>query len=122
MYGLNGIVLIVAQILHCRNGHQVTTCAARILNQFSDRAYLPFILFHRSGITRALSQLIFTQASLGTPFEDIEAVIRSCNVDRHFRSVLMYYSYISGKTIKELETTDVLSPATTNILIQSAMI
>ena len=111
VYGLNGVVLIVAQILHCRNGHQVTTCDARILNKFSDRAYLPFILFHRSGLTRELSQLIFTQASLGTPFKDIEAVIRSCNVDRHFRSVLMYYTYISGKT--ELETTDVISPATT---------
>ena len=31
IHGINGEVLIVAQILYCSNGHQITTCDASIL-------------------------------------------------------------------------------------------
>ena len=75
IYGLSSMVLLVGQILHCGNGHQITTYDPRIVDMFSDRMCVPFVLFHRSGVTRELVQQIFTQASLGTHFKDIEDLV-----------------------------------------------
>ena len=93
IHGMKGEVLIIAQILHCSNGHQITTCDARILlSTFSNKLCIPFILLHRCGFTWELSELIFALAMQGLSFSNIEAIL---SWHANYRTQLIFLSHWS---------------------------
>ena len=65
IHGIIGEVLIVAQILYCSNGHQITTRDARILSVIHNKLCIPFILLHKCWLRRDLSEIIFALATQG---------------------------------------------------------
>ena len=48
IYGTNGCVVLVCQIYRCQQGHFMTGCDPRILQHFTRKEVIPFIIFHKS--------------------------------------------------------------------------
>ena len=46
------MVLLLPAVYGCENGHAVLYTDPYILKQFPEEEFIPFILFHRSGIMR----------------------------------------------------------------------
>ena len=101
VYGLNGPVFLVGQILHCSQHHQITTCDPRVLAKFSDKTCIPFILLHRCGWTRDLSELIFTLAAQGLSFSDIEALLYGRIQERYYRTQIVFLFNLSHKLLPQ---------------------
>jgi len=75
LYGIGGPVLLLCQIFHCPQHHFITTCDPRVLAAFRQRVCIPFVLLHRSGVTREVYHLISDLACQGFSFSDIERII-----------------------------------------------
>lgn len=71
IYGTRGCVVLVCQIFRCARGHFMTSCDPRILQHFERKQVIPFILLHKSGVTRELQLQIFRLCSQGRSFCDI---------------------------------------------------
>ena len=93
IHGINEPVLLVCQIFRCRAGHFITTCDPRVLKKyFVDRNTIPFVLFHKGGLTRELYNWIFMLASEGVSFLDIELLLSWKQKEKQTTElVTMYY-------------------------------
>lgn len=75
IYGSRGCVVLVCQIYRCARGHFMTSCDPRILQHFTRKEVIPFILLHKSGVTRELQLQIFRLCSQGRSFSDIRMLL-----------------------------------------------
>ena len=73
--GVRGCVVLVCKINGCKYGHSITSCDPHLLKYFQPREKIPFILLHKSGITRELQLLIFQLCCLGKSFTDIQTLL-----------------------------------------------
>jgi hypothetical protein len=69
--------VLVPAIYLCGNGHEVLATDPRILVLFPEEEYIPFILFHRSGVTRSFARMIITLTIEGLSFSTIEKFIKT---------------------------------------------
>lgn len=92
LYGMNGVVVLVCQIFICPKGHFMTTTDPLLLSKFRERNCVPFLLFHRSGMTRHLSYFIFDMVSQGKSFCDIESLLL-WRYQEHIAMCQMLYWY-----------------------------
>lgn len=90
IYGSNGCVVLVCQIFRCQQGHFMTGCDPRILQHFKKKEVIPFILFHKSGVTRELQLHIFRLCSQGRTFLDIQMLILWSVQDNHAQRQIMF--------------------------------
>ena len=70
IYGTRGCVVLVCQIYRCARGHFMTSCDPHTLQHFAIKEVIPFILLHKSGVTRELQLQIFRLCSQGISFSD----------------------------------------------------
>ena len=94
LYGVNGFTVLLCQIFVCPHHHFITSCDPRVLKAFSNKICIPipFILLHRTGVTREAYSTIFDMACQGTSFSDIEKFILWQYQEKHSISLLNYLS------------------------------
>lgn len=71
------MVLLVPAVYACSCGHEVLATDPRLLLCLPEQEYVPFILFHRSGVMRNFARLIITLTVQGLSFNAIEESIKS---------------------------------------------
>jgi len=71
------ITLLVPAIYQCMQGHQTISTDPRILVHFQEQERIPFILMHRSGMTRDFARTVINLAMEGLAFTAIEWFIIS---------------------------------------------
>ena len=54
------MVLLVSAIYECPNGHELLATDPRLLQCLPEQEYVPFILFHRSGVMRSFARTVIT--------------------------------------------------------------
>lgn len=74
LYGLNNNVLLVSRVYMCQRRHQTIAHDPAILSQVRHLFRLPFVLFHRGGITRELSDFIISHANADMTMSDIQTL------------------------------------------------
>ena len=92
LYGMSGFTVLLCRIYVCPNNHFITSCDPRILKAFLNKVCipLPFVLLHRTGITREAYSTIFNMACQGTSFCDIAKFLLWQYQERHSISLLNY--------------------------------
>ena len=76
IHDINNVVVLVPAIYKCGNGHEVLATDPRIFLLFPEEEYIPFILFHRSGVMRAFARMVITLTIKGLSFSSIEQFIK----------------------------------------------
>lgn len=74
LYGLSNNVLLVSRVYMCRRRHQTISHNPAILSQVRDLFRVPFVLFHRCGITRELSDFVISHANAAMTMSDIQTL------------------------------------------------
>ena len=77
LHDVNNIVVLVPAIYVCGNGHEVLATDPRILLLFPEEEYIPFILFHRSGVMRSFARMLINPAIEGLSFSTIEKFVKT---------------------------------------------
>ena len=77
LHDLNYMVLLVPALYACDNGHQTLATDPYILQQFPEAEHIPFILFHRSGVTREFARVILGLSIEGLSFSAAERFIKA---------------------------------------------
>ena len=85
LYDFERPVLLVTSMLRCKNAreHRFLGYDPRILKQLSDQESVPFVLFHKVGMTRELFNSIMNQVSNGVKFGQIQDMLRKNYVENH---------------------------------------
>ena len=65
-------VLLVSRVYRCKSGHQILAHDPWILKTISSSTHVPFVLFHKSGVTRDLFHYVFTHVQAGVKLTDIK--------------------------------------------------
>ena len=77
LHELNYIVLLLPAVYECDDGHEIVSTDPYILNQFPEEEFIPFILFHRSGITRNFARTLIALCIEGLSFTAAERFTRT---------------------------------------------
>ena len=118
LYGVRGLVVLVCQIYYFPKGHFLVISDARLLANFPEKTCIPFVLFHRSGLTRELMHMIFNLASLGSSFSDIEALLLWTVQQEHAKHGILMWSSYYGKTL----SSELLFPPTSSHFMSNDLI
>lgn len=96
LHGMNNIVYLVSAVYTCDNQHQIMAHDELILSTLSSKMTTPFVLFHRTGFTRELVDMIIALTRKGMNFYKIESLIleqrweyfsrlqNTCEIDANF--------------------------------------
>lgn len=76
LHNINYVIILLPAVYECDNKHEVVSTDPYILRQFPEEEYIPFILFHRSGITREFARCTIGLALEGLTFAVIERFIQ----------------------------------------------
>ena len=123
IYGLHSPVLLVSAVIVCDSGHRTLSHDERVLQLIPARTLIPFILLHRTGLTRECAETVLTLCSQGINFYTIETILCNRYWDEHSKHALVYYDSIeSSKTSDSpiFPQFDFLSPS--NDLIRKCFI
>lgn len=75
LYGKEQIVLLVSSKYACPKGHTYPGYDPRLLEILPSFELIPFLLFHKSGVTRDLFDYIVSAVSSGSKFNEIERLL-----------------------------------------------
>lgn len=74
LFGLRNDVLLVGRVYFCRNKHQILSHDQGILSQVKADFQPPFVLFHKSGVTRELCRFFISHISAGMTIADVQVL------------------------------------------------
>ena len=83
-------VFLVSRIYRCRIGHQTLAHDPWTLKTISSYIQVPFVLFHKSGVTRDLFQYVFTHIQAGVKLTDIEHFLQQMYHDASITATVTY--------------------------------
>ena len=83
LYGLSNDALLVSCVYVCCKGHQIIAHDPFVIGQLRNSAMVPFILFHKAGITKELQHFITTHANVGMTLSDIQTLWLQTRFDAH---------------------------------------
>ena len=94
LYDFEKPVLLVTSMLRCKNAreHRFLGYDPRILKQLSDPDSVPFVLFHKVGMTRELFNSIMNQVSNGVKFGQIQDMLRKNYIQSHMEREKAYHT------------------------------
>ena len=75
LHGSEGVTFLVSRVYSCKRGHKIIAHDARIIEMIPDSSEVPFILFHRMGVTRELVNLVHSFIYSGMTFSQIDTVL-----------------------------------------------
>ena len=96
LHDLHHMVLLLPAVYGCQNGHEVLSTDPYILMQFTEEEYIPFILFHRSGVTREFVRTIIALCIEGLPFTAVERFVKTRRSE-YIASLQLKVNYITGQ-------------------------
>ena len=96
LYDFEKPVLLVTSMLRCKNAreHRFLGYDPRILKQLSDPDSVPFVLFHKVGMTRELFNSIMNQVSNGVKFGQIQDMLRKNYIQSHVEREKAYHTAV----------------------------
>ena len=96
LYDFEKPVLLVTSMLRCKNAreHRFLGYDPRILKQLSDPDSVPFVLFHKVGMTRELFNSIMNQVSNGVKFGQIQDMLRKNYIQSHLEREKAYHTAV----------------------------
>lgn len=74
LYGLTNNALLVSRVYVCDQRHQIIAHDPAVLSQVQDVFFIPFLLFHKVGITRELHGFIVSHANAGLTISEIQTL------------------------------------------------
>ena len=74
LYGLTNTALLVSRVYVCDQRHQVIAHDPAVLFQVQGVFFIPFLLFHKVGITRELHGFILSHANAGLTISEIQTL------------------------------------------------
>ena len=74
-------VFLVSRIYRCGTGHQILAHDPWTLKAIPSSIQVPFVLFHKSGVTRDLFQYVYTHVQAGVKLTDIEHFLHQMYCD-----------------------------------------
>lgn len=77
LHDMKHITLLVPAVYQCMQGHQTISTDPCILVHLQEQEHIPFILMHRSGMTRDFARTVINLAMEGLAFTAIERFIIS---------------------------------------------
>ena len=115
LYCIQRQVILVSRVYRCSAGHHVLAHDPWVLQEThtETRFHIPFILFHKSGVTRDLFLYIFTHVQTGVKLNDIENLISQMYTDAHCST----QRGLSSTLTKTLETPG--RPTITNCFVRA---
>ena len=86
-------VLLVSCVYLCGNNHQVIAHDAELLKSVRQAGVrIPFILFHKSGMTKELHNFVSSSIQAGLCIQDIESMLLNLYSSHHSSRAYLYYS------------------------------
>ncbi len=77
LHELNHIVILLPALYRCDNDHELLSTDPYILRQLPEEEYIPFSLFHRSGVTREFARTIIGLCIQGLSFSAMERFVQT---------------------------------------------
>lgn len=74
IYGENGVTLLVGRVYTCTKGHEVAGYHPGIINKIAT-CFVPFNLWHVTGFTKQVTQLIFSLITSGLSIHGIQKIL-----------------------------------------------
>ena len=74
LYGLTNNVLLVSRVYVCDRKHQIIAHDPYVLSQVKGILPIPFVLFHKAGVTRELHSFIIPHANVGLTICEIQTL------------------------------------------------
>ena len=74
LYGLTNDALLVSRVYVCDQRHQIIAHDPAVLSQVQGVFFIPFLLFHKVGITRELHGFIVSHANAGLTISEIQTL------------------------------------------------
>lgn len=75
IHDISNVVLLVPATYMCELGHEIISTSPLMLAMFPEQEYIPFILFHKSGVMRNFARTIISLTIDGLSFIAIERFI-----------------------------------------------
>ena len=81
-------VLLVSSVFLCERNHQIVSHDPSILNEMKKRGHeIPFVLFHKSGVTKDLFHYISITIQTGINIEDVEHMLINLHSSRNLNKL-----------------------------------
>ena len=74
LYGLTNSALLVSRVYVCDQRHQIIAHDPAVLSQVQGVFFIPFLVFHKVGITRELHGFIVSHANAGLTISEIQTL------------------------------------------------
>ena len=103
LHDLNHMVLLLPAVYGCDNGHEILSTDPCILKQFPEEEFIPFILFHRSGVTREFARTIIALCIEGLSFTAAERFAKTRRSE-FIASLQLKMNSIAGQNVQPLQT------------------
>lgn len=97
LYGLRNDVLLVGRVYLCKNKHQILSHDNGILSQIDDQFPPPFVLFHKTGVTRELFQFFTSHITAGMTIADVLVLWHQTLFDDYGLRKLYFSKEVQGK-------------------------
>lgn len=108
-------VYLVSCVYLCeQNQHEIVGHDPAIITTLQNTfpfLHIPFILFHKSGVTRELYDFISSSIQSGLSLIDIESIITQQHSARHYRDACEYTAYKKLNNIVNLQEFPAFDPA-----------
>ena len=102
VHDIDHMVLLVPAVYACPNGHEILATDPRLLVCIPEQEYVPFILFHCSGVMRTFARTVITLTDEGLSFNAIEHFIMSRRMEE-VASLQLKLNYILSHSVTNIE-------------------
>lgn len=102
VHGIDGPVLLVGRVYKCTRGHEVLSYHPEILSQVPVQEAIPFALWHRTGFTSDLLELVHAMVLAGTTINVVCETLQSNRHRVYFMMKRLYHSLHSYLNAPEM--------------------
>ena len=98
IYGLSGRVLLISRVYSCSAGHEINGHDPALLAMVKSQGRIPFLLSHKTGVTRELLEMFVSMVRNGLSFSQIYDILlerlhmRHLELESRFLEDLNLYS------------------------------
>ena len=85
IYGMSGRVLLISRVYRCSAGHELSGHDPAILAMINSQGRIPFLLSHKTGVTRELLDMIVSMVRNGLSFSQINDILLERIHMRHLK-------------------------------------
>lgn len=99
LYRIKNIGYLVSAVYSCDNHHKIMAHDELVLRKLSSKILIPFVLFHRTALTRDLTDMVIALVRKRMNFYNIESLIFEQRWEyfsrQHLLSIFLMWHYLS---------------------------